>query len=731
MGSRYNDTYGDTDETATPFAIGDTKHGWAAGYSYGFQNYDYFVFQGEKNAEYTISLTNNGVDWSGPGSDDTYFPLSLSLYKDNGDPDPIWNTTLISRDKGNYGDRDHEIVYTADFTGPVYVSVAKTTTISVDVPYTLKIAETTPAPPPDPLPAVNAPAANSPLATIFSKDSNGKALRVEDRIIKYFLDDGVGNGGALSDSPWNTTEKTAVKAAMTQISKYVDLTFEEITNSDDVGDADWVFIIKDNGAPGKQGAFTHPGDGRQFGEFFRSGSGWDENDEGGLDKGGAGFSTLVHEMLHGLGLAHPHDNGGNSKILPGSKSGDSLTPGQNDLNQGVFTAMSYVPGWYDGEVPRAADQTYGDIISPMALDLAVLQLLYGKKANVAKGDTLYKLQGITDDDTSYQLIYDTGGTDTIRTADNANGYVDLRAATLKYESGGGGRVSYMEDVTGGFTIAKGVVIENAEGSIMDDTLGGNDHANKLMGKGGQDKLFGRGGKDTLEGGSGWDTLYGQDGNDTLRGGDGNDKMYGGANNNLLVGDDGNDTLYGAEHKDTLKGGIGKDQLFGYAHDDHLFGGANNDTLKGGHNTDKLSGDGGNDKLFGGAHMDNLKGGADNDTLQGDGGDDRLIGNDGVDTAVFAGKIGKFDIKKVGNKIKVIDKSGKLGTDTLSSIEKLQFGNKVYKVKQALKASMDKPFNKPVEEISKTAKAFAVDDGPQDLQPQLAFADLLTADDLFV
>jgi serralysin len=63
--------------------------------------------------------------------------------------------------------------------------------------------------------------------------------------------------------------------------------------------------------------------------------------------------------------------------------------------------------------------------------------------------------------TFYSSIWDGGGTDEIRYTGAANATIDLRAATLKYEVGGGGFVSYAHGIFGGFTIANGVTIENA------------------------------------------------------------------------------------------------------------------------------------------------------------------------------------------------------------------------------------------------------------------------------
>ena len=43
--------------------------------------------------------------------------------------------------------------------------------------------------------------------------------------------------------------------------------------------------------------------------------------EEGLQPGGFYFPTLLHEFGHGLGMAHPHDNGGRSSIMRGAGGG--------------------------------------------------------------------------------------------------------------------------------------------------------------------------------------------------------------------------------------------------------------------------------------------------------------------------------------------------------------------------------------------------------------------------
>src|SRR5690606_1078302 len=132
--------------------------------------------------------------------------------------------------------------------------------------------------------------------------------------------------------------------------------------------------------------------------------------------------------------------------------------------------------------------TTGGQSTPMALDIALLQQLYGINPTTNNGDTTYNLMSLT----SYSAIWDTGGTDMISFAGGgaAAVVIDLRAATLLSEIGGGGYVSYAAGVAGGYTIANGVIIENAIGGSGADTLIGNEHDNVLDGGLGVDTMIG-------------------------------------------------------------------------------------------------------------------------------------------------------------------------------------------------------------------------------------------------
>jgi len=63
--------------------------------------------------------------------------------------------------------------------------------------------------------------------------------------------------------------------------------------------------------PDEFGAMGPPNSGPAtgIGTFNGFGTGWDEQGGGGLNLGGQGLETIIHELGHSLGLKHPHDDG--------------------------------------------------------------------------------------------------------------------------------------------------------------------------------------------------------------------------------------------------------------------------------------------------------------------------------------------------------------------------------------------------------------------------------------
>lgn len=401
----------------------------------------------------------------------------------------------------------------------------------------------------------------------------------------------------------------------------------------------------------------------------------------GLVQGGYDFITLMHEFGHALGLAHPHDTGGTSTVYPG------VTPNQSEgdlgdfnLNQGVYTMMSYNNSWQSapqGPVNPANFSARGFEGTPMAIDIAALQFLYGANTTYNNTSTVYTLPTANATGSFYSSIWDTGGIDEIRQSSNTNSTIDLRAATITVANGGGGFMSFVNGIDGGFTIAQNVVIENATGGGGIDTLIGNAANNVLRGNGAADSLSGNDGSDSLFGGLGGDALNGGDGFDYARyddataavraslvaagsntgeaagdtyvsiegliGGASNDVLYGNGVDNILSGNNGNDTLFGGLGADSLRGGDGID----YArYDDANYGnlvlslanaaqnqgtGAAGDLYNG---IEGIIAGAGNDRIGGNGFVNFLYGLGGNDIIAGNGGNDSLFGGAGLDTFVF-------------------------------------------------------------------------------------------------
>ena len=300
-----------------------------------------------------------------------------------------------------------------------------------------------------------------------------------------------------------------------------------------------------------------------------------------LNQGSYGFITIIHELGHGLGLAHPHDGGSEpgASTFPGVTSSSST--GTYGLNQGIFTVMTYVDGW---DLQPAISYNYGWQGTPMAFDIAALQAIYGVNTSYQTGSNTYSLPTSNGAGTYWSCIWDAGGLDTISNAGSSSACtINLNAAPLTGQNAGG-YVSWIPGVIGGFTIANGVVIENAVGGSGDDSLTGNSGNNILNGGAGIDTLIGGAGDDTYVVDSTTDTIteLSGGGTDTVQSsvtytlavtalanvenltltGTGVINGIGNALDNILTGNSGNNILNGGAGIDTLIGGAGKDSLTG-------------------------------------------------------------------------------------------------------------------------------------------------------------------------
>lgn len=287
----------------------------------------------------------------------------------------------------------------------------------------------------------------------------------------------------------SATQREAVRTALGLWSEVADIRFVEVQE----GGAEPVMRFAATRAARTAQAYF-PDDDAAAGDVWL-GRGFPTDD--GYEPGSYELLVLVHEIGHALGLKHPHDQELIRTLL-----------GREDDQLGL-TVMSYRA--YAG---APLDRPFlGDDFpsTPMLLDIAAIQYLYGANEATAAGDTSYAFAA---GERIWRTLYDVGGTDTIDLSDLAKGVrLDLRPGALS-------EVGPPAD-TGGpaqrktLAIAEGTLIENAIGTEAADRILGNNAANRLEG---------RSGNDTLEGGAGDDLLVPGAGDDKVVGGAGLDRV---------------------------------------------------------------------------------------------------------------------------------------------------------------------------------------------------------------
>ncbi|SFT27543.1 M10 family metallopeptidase, partial [Pseudomonas sp. NFACC48-1] len=189
------------------------------------------------------------------------------------------------------------------------------------------------------------------------------------------------------------------------------------------------------------------------------------------DKGTYDYLVFMHEIGHALGLKHPFSQ---------SLSNTTVLAAQfDDVRNTIMsynTSYSYEP------------------TTPMVLDIAAIQSLYGANTQWQTGNNTYRWEP---SQSVFETIWDAGGIDTI---DASN---QLAAVRINLNEGQFSKIgqSFLELDTQtafseGLAIAYGAKIENAFGSANDDTLIGNALANVLNGRAGEDTMIGGAGNDT-------------------------------------------------------------------------------------------------------------------------------------------------------------------------------------------------------------------------------------------
>lgn len=193
------------------------------------------------------------------------------------------------------------------------------------------------------------------------------------------------------------------------------------------------------------------------------------------DPGTISFETILHEIGHTLGFKHPF-------LKPKDTTTATLPV---TLDKTIYTLMSYTYANLEGD---KGNEFSFHPTTPMLLDIAAIQYLYGANNNYHAGNDTYVYY---ESNTYHETIWDAGGTDTIQYAGTVSTRIDLNPTAASFigqpvyvQSNGVNLGSPVPNVW----IADGALIENAITDQGDDYLIGNNSSNTLDGGSGIDTV---------------------------------------------------------------------------------------------------------------------------------------------------------------------------------------------------------------------------------------------------
>jgi len=290
----------------------------------------------------------------------------------------------------------------------------------------------------------------------------------------------IGYGSQIgSGEPWNeafgsisSANQTHFGQALQQWSNVADISFELVEEETPSNVGDIRVAITDHVNDTFVAWAYLPASANQAGDIWINDGNLLDTQE--WEPGNTSFQAILHEAGHALGLEHPFSDS------PADTT--TLTEVQDSL---IHTVMSY--SYRDVAGVTGLDYSYHPT-TPMVLDIAAIQYLYGANTTYHADDDVYTFD---DANTYHETIWDAGGSDTIQYTGTAATTIDLNPAGASYI----GNPIYMltEDFNTNLPIpnvwiAEGAIIENVIGGQGNDLLIGNESSNVLDGGAGIDTV---------------------------------------------------------------------------------------------------------------------------------------------------------------------------------------------------------------------------------------------------
>lgn len=289
----------------------------------------------------------------------------------------------------------------------------------------------------------------------------------------------------------STAQQNYFTLALNSWQEVTQLTFTEVPDSVTYGDIRVAYTAK---ITGNTQAYAYlPGSGVYLGKTIltsdQAGDVWLNPSLTDLSVSSVGYSVLIHELGHGLGLKHSFE----------SEAGfPALNPTLDNTKYTVMSYTEYTGAGYIFTQENAFYYTYREVMptTPMLYDILAAQYMYGVDTSTRTGDDVYTFATRAE----LKTIWDAGGTDEINLSNqniaanlnlNAGEFSDIGQRQMTYK---GPLIQADENIA----IAFGAVIENATGTRFNDVITGNSADNVIDGGLGDDRINGGAGIDTAK-----------------------------------------------------------------------------------------------------------------------------------------------------------------------------------------------------------------------------------------